>query len=29
LTAFIPEAQGTLDDHFEAWFLDYAAMPNT
>ncbi len=27
MTAFIPEAEGTLDDHFEAWFLDYDAMP--
>jgi hypothetical protein len=27
MTSFIPEAQGTLDDHFEAWFLDYAAVP--
>jgi Acetoacetate decarboxylase (ADC) len=27
ITAFIPEAEGTLDDHFEAWFLDYARVP--
>ena len=27
MTAFIPEAQGTLDDHFEAWFLDYPKVP--
>lgn len=29
MTAFIPEAEGTLDDHFEAWFLDYEDMPTT
>jgi hypothetical protein len=28
ITAFIPEAQGTLDDHFEAWFLDYDKVPD-
>ena len=27
LTAFIPDAQGTLDDHIEAWFLDYDTVP--
>jgi Acetoacetate decarboxylase (ADC) len=27
LTAFIPEAQGILDDHFESWFLSYAQPP--
>jgi hypothetical protein len=27
LTAFIPSAQGTLDDHFESWFLTEATMP--
>lgn len=27
MTAFIPEAEGTLDDHFEAWFLDYDGVP--
>jgi len=27
MTAFIPQARGTLDDHFEAWFLDYDAVP--
>lgn len=26
-TAFLPETHGTLDDHFECWFLDYAAPP--
>jgi hypothetical protein len=26
-TAFIPSAQGTLDDHFESWFLTYASAP--
>ncbi len=28
MTAFIPEARGTLDDHFEAWFLDYSKVPD-
>jgi len=28
MTAFIPEAEGTLDDHFEAWFLDYDSEPS-
>jgi hypothetical protein len=28
LTAFIPEAEGVLDDHFENWFLSYAQQPN-
>ena len=28
MTAFIPQAQGTLDDHFEAWFLDYDRVPD-
>ncbi len=27
LTAFIPDAQGILDDHFESWFLSYAEPP--
>jgi hypothetical protein len=27
LTAFIPAAQGILDDHFESWFLSYAEEP--
>ena len=26
MTAFIPEARGTLDDHVEAWFLDYDVL---
>ena len=26
-TAFIPSAEGTLDDHFETWFLTYDTMP--
>ena len=29
LTAFIPEAEGILDDHFESWFLSYAQPPTT
>jgi Acetoacetate decarboxylase (ADC) len=29
MTAFIPEAEGTLDDHFEAWFLDYDGVPRS
>jgi Acetoacetate decarboxylase (ADC) len=29
MTAFIPEAEGTLDDHFEAWFLDYDKVPDS
>ncbi len=28
LTAFIPEAEGILDDHFESWFLSYAQQPS-
>ncbi|MGE0451623.1 MAG: acetoacetate decarboxylase family protein [Vicinamibacterales bacterium] len=28
MTAFIPNARGTLDDHFEAWFLDYPRVPD-
>ena len=27
VTAFIPEANGVLDDHFESWFLSYPEMP--
>ncbi len=27
LTAFIPEAEGALDDHFENWFLSYPEAP--
>jgi len=27
LTAFIPEAEGVLDDHFESWFLSYPEPP--
>jgi hypothetical protein len=27
LTAFIPEAEGILDDHFESWFLSFAQPP--
>ena len=27
LTAFIPEAEGILDDHFESWFLSYEQPP--
>jgi hypothetical protein len=27
LTAFIPDANGILDDHFESWFLSYAEPP--
>lgn len=27
MTAFIAEATGTLDDHIEAWFLDYETVP--
>lgn len=27
VTAFIPEANGVLDDHFESWFLSHAEMP--
>lgn len=26
-TAFFPSTQGTLDDHFECWFLSYDALP--
>jgi hypothetical protein len=29
LTAFIPEAEGILDDHFESWFLSFAQPPTT
>ena len=28
LTAFVAEATGTLDDHIEAWFLDYETVPS-
>lgn len=27
MTAFFPESNGTLDDHFEAWFLSYDQPP--
>ena len=27
ITAFVGEATGTLDDHIEAWFLDYESVP--
>ena len=27
ITAFVAEATGTLDDHIEAWFLDYESVP--
>lgn len=27
MTAFLPDATGTLDDHIEAWFLDYETVP--
>ena len=27
MTAFLPAAQGTLDDHIEAWFLHYDTLP--
>jgi hypothetical protein len=27
MTAFIPDARGILDDHFECWFLSYADAP--
>jgi acetoacetate decarboxylase len=29
VTAFIPEANGLLDDYFESWFLSYAQPPRT
>ncbi|MFH5832697.1 acetoacetate decarboxylase family protein [Halalkalibaculum sp. DA384] len=29
LTAFIPEANGILDDHFDTWFLTYDEAPET
>ena len=29
ITAFVAEATGTLDDHIEAWFLDYESVPAT
>jgi Acetoacetate decarboxylase (ADC) len=29
LTAFIPEAEGILDDHFESWFLSFTRAPTT
>ncbi|MGE3401818.1 MAG: acetoacetate decarboxylase family protein [Vicinamibacterales bacterium] len=29
MTAFLPAAQGTLDDHIEAWFLHYDTLPST
>ncbi|MGD0443919.1 MAG: acetoacetate decarboxylase family protein [Edaphobacter sp.] len=28
-TAFIPEAEGILDDHFESWFLSFTHPPTT
>jgi len=28
LTAFLPEANGVLDDHFECWFLSEEALPS-
>jgi len=28
MTAFVAEATGTLDDHIEAWFLDYDKVPS-
>jgi len=28
-TAFIPAANGILDDHTESWFLSYEALPNS
>ena len=28
MTAFIPSAKGTLDDHFESWFLTYDQTPS-
>jgi hypothetical protein len=27
MTAFMEDAQGTLDDHIEAWFLDFPSVP--
>jgi hypothetical protein len=27
MTGFLPAASGTLDDHIEAWFLDYPTVP--
>lgn len=27
LAAFIPDAQGILDDHYEGWFMSYAQAP--
>lgn len=29
LTAFLPQANGVLDDHFECWFLGEKALPKT
>lgn len=29
LTAFIPDAEGILDDHFESWFLSFSQPPKT
>ena len=29
LTAFIPDAEGILDDHFESWFLSFSEPPKT
>jgi Acetoacetate decarboxylase (ADC) len=29
LTAFIPNAEGILDDHFESWFLSFSQPPKT
>jgi hypothetical protein len=28
-TAFLPETQGVLDDHYESWFLSYDTLPGT
>ena len=27
-TAFMPNANGVLDDHFECWFMTYADKPD-
>jgi len=29
VTAWLPETDGTLDDHFEGWFLTYPQPPTT
>lgn len=29
IVAYLPETQGTLDDHFEGWFLSYDEPPQT